>query len=168
MTQHQAMTELLSKDHPILEKGSMEHRPFGIDLRGENIRDVSGLTVKANVEYLEEAVGRRQGPEAGARAVEQLCQLLNERIRDPSYYVSPTFLKNVWHSYSYEFVCFLGEFCRLLSDNPRFQFHVGKEKFISPIMQTSVVPSRFPRFTRCSCTSARSSPRRLYSSRSER
>ncbi len=144
MTQHHAMTELLSKDHPILEKGSMEHRPFGIDLRGENIRDVSGLTVKANVEYLEEAVGRRQGPEAGARAVEQLCQLLNERIRDPSYYVSPTFLKNVWHSYSYEFVCFLGEFCRLLSDNPRFQFHVGREKFISPIMQTLGRPFTVP------------------------
>jgi len=32
----------------------MEHRPFGIDPHGESIRDVSGLTVKANVEYLEE------------------------------------------------------------------------------------------------------------------
>ena len=130
------MTELLSKDHTILERGFMEHRPFGIDPHGENIRDVSGLTVKANVEYLEEAVGRRQGPEAGARVAEQLCQLLNERIRDPVYHVSSTFLKNVWHSYSYEFVCFLGEFCRRLSDDSHFQFHVGKEKFISPIIQT--------------------------------
>jgi len=138
------MTELLSKDHPILEKGSMEHRPFGIDPQGENIRDVSGLTVKANVEYLEEAVGRRQGPQAGVRAVEQLCQLLNERLLDPAYHVSPTFLKNVWHSYSYEFVCFLGEFCRQLSDDPQFPFHVGKEKFISPIMQTLGRPFTVP------------------------
>lgn len=138
------MTDLLSKEHTILEKGFMEHRPFGIDPHGENIRDVSGFTVKANVEYLEETVGRRQGPEAGARAVERLCQLLNERLRDPAYYISPTFLKNVWHSYSYEFVCFLGEFCRLLSDDPQFQFHVGTEKFISPIMQTLGRPFPVP------------------------
>ena len=138
------MTQLLSKDHTILEKGFMEHRPFGIDPRGENIRDVSGLTVKANVEYLEETVGRRQGPEAGAQAVETLCRLLNERIRNPAYHVSPTFLTNVWHSYSYEFVCFLGEFCRLLSDDPQFEFHVGKEKFISPIMQTLGRPFPVP------------------------
>ena len=139
-----ATTDLLSKEHTILEKGLMEHRPFGIDPHGESIRDVSGLTVKANVEYLEETVGRRQGSEAGARAVEKLCQLLNERIRNPAYHVSPLFLKNVWHSYSYEFVCFLGEFCRQLSDDPRFQFHVGKEKFISPIMQTLGRPFPVP------------------------
>ncbi len=139
-----ATTDLLSKEHTILEKGFMEHRPFGIDPHGENIRDVSGLTVKANVDYLEETVGRRQGPEAGARAVEKHCQLLNERIRDPAYHVSPTFLKNVWHSYSYEFVCFLGEFCRRLSDDSQFQFHVGKEKFISPIIQTLGRPFPVP------------------------
>lgn len=139
-----AMTDLLSKEHTILEKGFMEQRPFGIDPHGENIRDVSGFTVKANVEYLEETIGRRQGPEAGARVVERLCQLLNERLRDPAYYISPTFLKNVWHSYSYEFVCFLGEFCRLLSDDPQFQFHVGTEKFISPIMQTLGRPFPVP------------------------
>ncbi|HET8579496.1 MAG TPA: GAF domain-containing protein, partial [Nitrospiraceae bacterium] len=138
------MNDLFSKDHTILEKGFMEHRPFGIDPQGENIRDVSGFTVKANVEYLEETVGRRQGPEAATKAVEKLCQLLNERMRDPAYHVSPTFLTNVWHSYSYEFVCFLGEFCRLLSEDPQFQFHVGKERFISPIMQTLGRPFTVP------------------------
>ena len=38
------MTELLSKDHTILERGFMEHRPFGIDPHGENIRALIGRT----------------------------------------------------------------------------------------------------------------------------
>ena len=95
------MTELLSKDHTILEKGNMEYRPFGVNDQGRKIRDVSGIKVDAYVAYLEESVVRSRGPEAGPRAVEQLCQLLNERIQDRAYHVTPNFLKNVWHSYSY-------------------------------------------------------------------
>ena len=98
------MTELLSKDHRILEKGLMEYRPFGVDELGEKIRDVSGVTVRANVEYLEDVIGRLQGSHAGSRAIEELACLLNARIRDPAYHVSPAFLKNPWNSYSYEFV----------------------------------------------------------------
>ena len=98
------MSELLSKDHPILERGFMEYRPFGVDADGWRIRDVSGVTVRANLEYLEETVELIHGRDAGTRAVNELCELLNERIRDPAYHVSPTFLKNVWNSYSYEFV----------------------------------------------------------------
>src|SRR5678816_4905136 len=109
------MMTILSKEHTILEKGVMEFRPFGIDEHGQKIRDISGVIVKASVEYLEESVA--SGPHDGAPAdtVQRLCALLNERIRDPAYHVSPSFLKNVWHSYSYEFVCFLREFCVALS-----------------------------------------------------
>ncbi|MBW8065605.1 MAG: GAF domain-containing sensor histidine kinase [Nitrospira sp.] len=134
------MTELLSKDHRILEKGLMEYRPFGVDELGEKIRDVSGVTVRANVEYLEDVIGRLQGSHAGSRAVEELACLLNARIRDPAYHVSPAFLKNPWNSYSYEFVCFLGELCKTLTGDPLFAFHVGQEKFIPPIIQALAQP----------------------------
>lgn len=127
--------ELLSKDHRILEKGVLEFRPFGVNPDGRKIRDVSGTTVRANVEYLEEAVGGTRGSAAGMQAVEELVRLLNERIPDPAYHVTPAFLKNVWNSYSYEFLMFLKELCKDISGETDFQTHVGK-KFISPLIQT--------------------------------
>ena len=135
--------ELLAKDHRILEKGLMEFRPFGANPDGTKIRDVSGTTVRANVDYLEEFVGRARGEAAGVRAVEQLVALLNERIPDPAHHVTPAFLKNVWNSYSYEFLMFIKEFCKDLSGDPHFQFHVGK-KFISPLIQTLGRPFSVP------------------------
>jgi len=139
-----AMTELLTKQHRILEKGMMEFRPFGADEQGRKIREAGGVTVCANVEYLEEAVARTRGPEAGIRAVEELCRLLNERIRDTAYHVRPEFLKNQWNSYSYEFVMFLAEFCEVISGDPHFQFKMGQVKLISPIIKTLAIPMTVP------------------------
>ncbi len=135
--------DLLPKNRYILEKGAMEFRPFGANPDGTKIRDVSGTTVRANVEYLEESIGRTRGDASGTRAVEQLVMLLNERILDPAYHVTPAFLKNVWNSYSYEFLMFIKEFCKDLSGDPHFQFHVGK-KFISPLIQTLGRPFSVP------------------------
>jgi len=136
--------QLLSKDHPITEKGMMEYQPFGVDPHGEKIRDVSGVAVRANVDYLNELVSRTEGRQAGEHALEELCRLLNERIRDRAYHVTPMSLENEWNSYSYEFVMFLGEFCRTLSKDPQFQHNVGKEKFISPIIQILGRPFSLP------------------------
>ena len=127
---------LLPKTHSILEKGMMEYRPFGADAAGEKIRDVSGMTIRANIEYLEESVSLKAGPAAGAQAIEDLCTKLNERIRDPAYHVTPALLKNMWHSYSYEFRCFLGEFCQIIAGDPQFAFKMAQAKFLSPIIQT--------------------------------
>jgi signal transduction histidine kinase len=126
----------LPKTHTILEKGMMEHRPFGADATGEKIRDVSGMTIRANIEYLEESISLKAGPAAGAQAIEDLCTRLNERIRDPAYHVTPALLRNMWHSYSYEFRCFLGEFCRIIAGDPQFAFKMAQAKFLSPIIQT--------------------------------
>ncbi|MBD0306248.1 MAG: hypothetical protein ICV76_06820, partial [Nitrospiraceae bacterium] len=134
-TVEQKPTELLSKDHTILEKRFMEYRPFGVDEQGNKINDVSGVNVQSDVECLEEYVSRTAVPEAGAQAVEELCRLLNERIRDPVYHVTPGFLKNAWNSYSYEFVCFLREFSETLSGDPCFHFNEGKSKKVPPIIQ---------------------------------
>ncbi|WP_447969541.1 ATP-binding protein [Nitrospira sp. M1] len=143
----------LSKEHTILEKGTMEFRPFGVDEKGEKIRDVTGIKVSAYVTHLEELAAKNRGSEAGPHASSELCTLLNERIPDPTYHVSPSFLKNIWNSYSYEFVCFLTEFCLLISQDPQFQIHVGKTKYISPIIQTlgrpfsvSQIYKMFPHF----------------------
>ena len=132
------MTTLLSKDHRILEKGTMEFRPFGVDSRGNSIRDASGVLVRANVDYLEEFVSSRQGTEAGQKAVEELCCLLNERIADPSYHVNPENLKNYWNSYSYEFVIFLAEFCGIISGDPNFQSNMGEQKLLLPALDIHV------------------------------
>lgn len=127
------MTGFLSKDHTILERPFMEFRPFGVDERGEKIRDISGTIVKANVEYLEACVSRSVDPQAAARAVQDLCRLLNERIRDSAYHVTPKFMKNIWNSYSYEFVCYVREFCQQLSADPLFHFNTGRNKHITAI-----------------------------------
>jgi signal transduction histidine kinase len=134
------MNELLSPDHTIIEKGMMEFQPFGTTPHGEKIRDVSGVSVRANLEYLEELVTRNQGQDAGRRAVQEAVRLLNERIPDTTYHVTEEFLRNQWNSYSYEFLMFLTRFCDMLSGDPEFQFKLGQEKFISPIIQTLARP----------------------------
>ena len=113
----------------------MEFRPFGKDLQGATIQDVSGITVRANLEYLEDIITRRQGSEAAQTALDNLVALLNERIPDRTYHVTVDFLKNPWNSYSYEFVMFLAEFSVQLSRQDNFHFNLGREKFLSPIIQ---------------------------------
>jgi hypothetical protein len=127
------MTDLLSKDHTILERPFMEFRPYGMDERGQKVRDISGAIVKANVVQLEQYAGRSKRWEAAGRATQELCRLLNERIRDPAYHVTPKFLNNIWNSYSYEFVCYLREFCQRLSGDPRFHFNTGRYQHITAV-----------------------------------
>ena len=127
---------LLPKTQSILDRPMMQFRPFGLTPGGDKIRDVSGFTIRANIDYLEEVVGATQGEDAARRMVQRLCDSLNARIGNPAYHVTDRLLRNAWNSYSYEFACYLGEFCILLSGNPRFQFEMGKHKFIAPIIQT--------------------------------
>lgn len=134
------MTELLAKDHTILEKPFMEFPPFGTDAQGKKIAFVSGVIVRGNVDYLEESVSRTAGREAGQRAVHELCRLLNERLRDPAYHVTPDFLKNDWNSYGTEFISYLREFCVLLSGDPMFSFNVGRAQHITPLIQVLARP----------------------------
>ncbi|MEE9232159.1 MAG: hypothetical protein V3U07_01765, partial [Nitrospirales bacterium] len=113
----------------------MEFRPFGRDHQGGTIQDVSGITVRANMEYLEILVTRKDGVEAAQTALEKIVLLLNERIPDRTYHVTVDFLKNPWNSYSYEFVMFLAEFCLQLSEQPDYHYNMGRERFLSPIVQ---------------------------------
>ncbi|MBI3357607.1 MAG: GAF domain-containing sensor histidine kinase, partial [Nitrospirae bacterium] len=131
--------ELLPKDRTILEREVMEFRPFGLDEQGHTIRDSSGMSIRAVVLYLERSLSRESGASAGSQAVEDLCRVLNGRIKNPVYHVTPEFLKNPWNSYSYEFTAYLYEFCERISGDPRFTFHGGMEK-VSPIMQALARP----------------------------
>lgn len=126
---------LLPKSHRIVERPLMEFRPFGKDTQGATIQDVSGIAIRANLEYLEEAIKQRQGPEAAEAALSTLVALLNERIPDRTYHVTVDLLKNHWNSYSYEFAMFLAEFSVQLSHEENFHFNLGREKFLSPIIQ---------------------------------
>lgn len=130
---------LLPKDRTILEREFMEFRPFGVDEQGEKIRDLTGMSIRATVLYLESSMARRYGEAAGVQAVQELCTLLNQRIKDPVYYVTPPFLKNAWNSYSYEFTAYLYEFCERISGDSKFVFKGGMEK-ASPIMQVLARP----------------------------
>jgi len=147
------MKESLPKSHRILERGAMAFQPFGQHPNGTNIRDVSGVTVRANVEFLEDLVSQTHGPSAGAHAVQELIRLLNERIPDSAYHVTKAFLQNPWNSYSYEFVIFLAEFCVLLSQDEDFHIKLGQDKLLSPLVQIlgrpftiSQIYSMFPYF----------------------
>lgn len=130
---------LLPKHRTILEREYMEFRPFGVDERGEKIRDLTGMSIRATAIYLETSVARQHGDAAGRLAVQELCVLLNQRIKDPVYHVTPAFLKNAWNSYSYEFTAYLYEFCERISGDPQFVFRGGMEK-ASPIMQVLARP----------------------------
>ena len=90
----QSVLGLLPKDRMILEREVMEFRPFGLDEQGHTIRDLSGMSIRAVVVYLEKLLARERGASAGSQAVEDLCRLLNQRIKDPVYHVTPEFLKN--------------------------------------------------------------------------
>jgi signal transduction histidine kinase len=147
------MDSLYPKSHRILDRGMMAFQPFGKHPDGHHIRDVSGVTVRANVEFLEELVNRIQGTPAGTQAVEELIRRLNECIPDSTYHVTKNFLRNPWNSYSYEFVIFLAEFCVLLSGQDDFQIKLGQEKLLSPLVQIlgrpfsiSQIYSMFPHF----------------------
>lgn len=135
----QSALGLLPKDRMILEREVMEFRPFGLDEQGHTIRDLSGMSIRAVVVYLEKSLAREREASAGSQAVENLCHLLNQRIRDPVYHVTPEFLKNAWNSYSYEFTAYLYEFCEHMSGDPRFVFRSGMEK-ASSIMQVLARP----------------------------
>ena len=87
---------LLPKTHRIVERPLMEFRPFGRAGDGATIQDVSGITVRANLEYLEAVVTQTHGAEAAQAALEKLVLLLNERIHDRTYHVTVNFLKNPW------------------------------------------------------------------------
>lgn len=125
--------ELLPKDRTILEQGAMVFRPFGLDEQGQTIRDLGGVSIRAVTVFLEKLVTSAGGALAGKEAVEELCGLLNDRIKDPIYHVTPELLKNPWNSYSYEFTSYLYEFCERISGDTRFAFKAGAEK-VSPIM----------------------------------
>ena len=84
----------LSKTHRIVERPFLEFRPFGRDHQGETIQDVSGITVRGNLEYLETVVTREHGGKAAQAALKKLVVLLNERIPDQTYHVTVDFLKN--------------------------------------------------------------------------
>lgn len=129
------MIELLSRDHTILERPYMIYCPFGIDKNGKKVQDVSGISVRAMVTFLEQYITQRDGAAAGKEAVQQACELLNSRIRDTAYHVNPKFLRNVWNSYSYEFTMYLREFCEQITGDPEFHFKIGQEGYLlSPLM----------------------------------
>jgi signal transduction histidine kinase/ActR/RegA family two-component response regulator len=135
----QADLGVLLKDRTILEREVMGFRPFGLDEEGCRIRDLSGMSIRAVVMYLEKSMARGQTASSGSQAVVDLCSLLNQRIKDPAYHVSPEFLKNPWNSYSCEFTAYLYEFCERMSGDSRFVFHGGMEKATS-IMQVLARP----------------------------
>lgn len=139
---------LLTKDHTILERPIMAFRPFGIDEQGNKIADVSGTLVLSSIQHLEKCAQKIGGHEAASEAVDRLCQLLNERIPDSAYHVTPNFLRKEWNSYSYEFLSYLREICKQLSGDPDFHFNTGLTKVISPVFRVLARPFSLSQFSR--------------------
>ena len=59
--------QLWPKDRTILEREVMEFRPFGLDEQGHAIRDLSGMSIRAVVVYLEKSLARERGASAGVK-----------------------------------------------------------------------------------------------------
>jgi signal transduction histidine kinase/CheY-like chemotaxis protein len=127
--------QLLPRDHRIIEKSRMEFQPFGRTSDGKRVDDVSGVSMRGHIACLEEIVSSKRGRETAKEAVDELARLLNERIPDPSYHVTPDFLKNPWNSYSHEFAVFLPCFCSILAEDPEFHSKAGK-RLVQPMIQT--------------------------------
>ena len=62
-----AEIQLLPKDRTILEREVMEFRPFGLDEQGHRIRDLSGMSIRAIVVYLEKSRLLSEEPQPGVR-----------------------------------------------------------------------------------------------------
>ena len=71
----------------------MEFRPFGLDDRGEKICDITGVVVQSNVDYMCDYLTHTAGPEAAQQAMDRLCRLLNDRLPDRNYHVTPIFFE---------------------------------------------------------------------------
>jgi signal transduction histidine kinase/CheY-like chemotaxis protein len=140
--------ELLSQEHTILERPLMKFRPFGKDEQGRKIADVSGTLVVSAIQHLENCVEKAGGSAAAVRSVERLCQLLNGRIPDHSYHVTPALLRKEWNSYSYEFLCYLREFCKQLSGDPQFHYNTGLTTVISPVFRVLGRPFTLAQFSK--------------------
>lgn len=139
---------LLPKEHTILERPLMLFRPFGVDEEGRKIADVSGTLVVSSLQHLEKCVERRGDPGGATAAVDRVCRLLNERIADPAYHVTPAFLRKEWNSYSYEFLSYLREFCKQLSGDPEFHYNTGLTKVISPVFRVLARPFSLSQFSK--------------------
>jgi signal transduction histidine kinase/CheY-like chemotaxis protein len=113
----------------------MQFQPFGRTSDGGRVDDVSGVSMRGHIACLEEIVARKGGHEAAKDAVKELARLLNERIPDPSYHVTPEFLKNPWNSYSHEFAVFLPCLSSILSEDPDFHIKAGR-RLVQPMIQT--------------------------------
>jgi len=55
---------LYPKYQTILEREYMEFRPFGVNEQGQKIRDLTGMSLRATVIYLEASVARQHGQAA--------------------------------------------------------------------------------------------------------
>lgn len=144
----EAQQELLSLEHTILDRPLMKFRPFGKDEQGRKIADVSGTLAVSAIQHLEHCVEKTGGATAAVRIVEQLCRLLNGRIADPSYHVTPAFLRKEWNSYSYEFLSYLREFCKQLSGDPQFHYNTGLTTVISPVFRVLGRPFSLAQFSK--------------------
>jgi signal transduction histidine kinase/CheY-like chemotaxis protein len=113
----------------------MEFQPFGRTSDGKRVDDVSGVAMRGHIACLEEIVSRKKDREAAQETINELARLLNERIPDQSYHVTPEFLKNPWNSYSHEFAVFLPSLCSTLAEDPDFHIKAGK-RLVQPMIQT--------------------------------
>ena len=132
---------------------TMLGRPFGRDDRGEPIAHGSGRIVVGAVRYLQGIVAdriERDAPpalapgavvalveRARAEVLDRLVAMLNAAIDDERYHVTPAYLLNESHNYSYEFRLFVAEYCRLLSGDPDFFFNLGRRSVPNAIIQLS-------------------------------
>lgn len=121
--------------------GIMLDRPFGVDASGRAINHVNGKLIIGPITFLQRGVGERvqrsMPAEASRSEVEErvaaaqtaalgrLVEMLNAAIPDDRYRVTPSYLLEPSHRYSYEFWAFVIECCQVISGDADFASNHG-------------------------------------------
>src|SRR4026207_1243335 len=74
---------LYPKYQTILEREYMEFRPFGVNEQGQKIRDLTGMSLRATVIYLEASVARQHGQAAACRRSKSCASSSTSGSRTP-------------------------------------------------------------------------------------
>jgi len=149
------MVALLPKERKIIEKGYMEHRPFGVSQKGERVQGISGNSIVGVIEYMMEVVAQktearvraevgaeeaqRLGQQAAEEALDRMVELLNGAIRDAKFHFTRESLLDEMNWYSYECDKFILEYAKIITGDERFCYNRGM-KTIRPHIARLIRP----------------------------
>ncbi len=129
----------------------IENPPFGADLNGRPIRQITGGGMIGALRQMHDYLGQQKSRElpadmppeerraciaqAQGAALDDLAARLNAVITDARYHVTRDYLLDESHYYSHEYNLYVNEFAREISGDPDFHFHRGLKSIPASIIK---------------------------------